>query len=101
MSKDSQASMLYVGRWWGIHGAQFLPWAEKFIMAIADKRACDVIRYMRRYARLRVTRAYKTLSVYCDVDAWVKHLPMLLYPDEIPPHTPGELRSPIFAMERA
>ena len=97
LGKDTQAAAFYVGRWWGVHGYESLPLASELKTKILDARAVQLIRYMRRYANLRVTRAYKALTIFCDVSGWIKHLPMLLYPDEEPPHESGKLRSPVFS----
>lgn len=96
LGKDTQATAAYVGRWWGVIGSESLPWATKLMVTILEARAVQLIRYMRRYARLRVTRAYKSLSIFCDVSGWTKHLPMLLYPDEEPPLKSGVSRLPVF-----
>lgn len=96
LTKDSQATLAYVGRWWGVMGARRLPWASKLSLVVMERVACELIRYMRRYARLQVTRAYKSLTIFTDVSGWLKHLPQLLYPDEEPEHERGALRSHIF-----
>lgn len=85
LSKDTQATMEFVGRWWGVIGAKFMPFANKVLMAISDKKAVEMIRYMRRYANLKVIRAYKSLSIFCDASVWMKMLPRILYPDEASP----------------
>jgi hypothetical protein len=80
LSKDRQATMEGVGRWWGVVGAVDIPAAQEIIAEITDEVACDVIRLMRRYARLKYTRAYKSLKVFTDANFWWSKRDMLLYP---------------------
>jgi hypothetical protein len=81
LGKDTQATMEYVGRWYGVVGAKYLPFADVVIAKITDKVACDVIRYMRRFANLKYTRAYRSLSIFADGHFWLSKCEMLLYPD--------------------
>lgn len=81
LSKDRQATAENVGRWWGMVGAENLPFAEEITAVISDKNACDLIRYMRRFAKLKYTRAYKSLKIFCNADFWLSKREQLLYPD--------------------
>jgi hypothetical protein len=80
LAKDTQVSMMYVGRWWGSYNAKYLPFADVVIALITDKKAVEVIRYMRRYARLKFTRAYKSLTIFADGHFWLNKI----CPDELP-----------------
>jgi hypothetical protein len=80
LAKDSQVSMTYVGRWWGTYNSKFLPFADVVIALISDHKAVEVIRYMRRYARLKFTRAYKSLTIFADGHFWLNKI----CPDDIP-----------------
>jgi hypothetical protein len=97
LSKVEQATGEYVGRWWGVFGSKFMPFADKVLAVIKDAQAVQLIRYMRRYANLKYTRAYKSLTIFCDASGWLKHLQKLCYPEADVPHKAGESRSPVFA----
>lgn len=62
------------GRFWGVKGRKFLPMAIKNIIAhVGDKAIIQMMRYMRRYARLK-GRSYKTLSITVNDPAQWKRL---------------------------
>ena len=65
------------GRFWGIKGFEFIPWAEIVKKSISYREGFALIRLMRRYARLK-PRAYKSLSIFCNPDYWLENLPSLL-----------------------
>lgn len=68
-----------IGRVWGIVGVENLPWVRAVLCQLTEQEAVQLIRYMRRFARLR-SRDYKSLTVLLDAEFWWLALDRLLYP---------------------
>lgn len=64
-----------VGRWWGVFFRERLPVGDVVKLDVSDKKAVQFMRYMRRFAHIR-SRDYRSLSIVCDVDKWLR---VLLY----------------------
>lgn len=62
-----------VGRYWGVFFRERMPVGGMSAVYIDYETACTIIRYMRRFARLR-SRAYYSLTVICDAEHWVNRL---------------------------
>lgn len=62
------------GRFWGIIGREFVPWAELLSVAVTDKVAFQFFRLMRK--KMEMKKAYKTrsLRLFCDPAQWVRLL---------------------------
>lgn len=73
VGKDGQAPDIEVGRWWGVEGAEDIPWAVLVSVDITHKMACNLIRYFRRHGHIK-SRAYESLTVFLDVDQWASKL---------------------------
>jgi hypothetical protein len=61
------------GRLWGVIGYERIPWAEDILVKLTEDQAKKLIRYMRRYARLR-GRCFRSLSIFCDPGFWYARL---------------------------
>lgn len=53
------------GRVWGMFGRKFLPFSELYTVEITESQAINLMRYMRRYARLR-GRDYPSMTILCN-----------------------------------
>lgn len=62
-----------VGRYWGVFFRDRLPVGVMRAVYVDYKTAVTIIRYMRRFARLR-SRAYYSLTVNCNSDNWISRL---------------------------
>lgn len=67
------------GRFWGVRGAENIPWADVSRRVVNYKQAVIIIRLFRRLARLK-SRDYRSLTVFGDGDFWDQRLDRLLYP---------------------
>lgn len=69
-------SMGQVGRFWGVRGADNIPWAECATILITDKKVFEVWRAFRRYAHLRMrSTAYGSRTIMCnDPYQWGKFI---------------------------
>ena len=68
-----------IGRFWGVYGRSNVPWAHRWICKLTDKEAIQLIRYLRRFARIKA-RDYRSLSVIADSNQWSDRIEDLLYP---------------------
>jgi hypothetical protein len=66
-----------IGRYWGVMGRENLPLAPEVEIELTDKQAFRLIRYMRRFAKLK-SRSYKSLTVICNAEYWFDHLNQLI-----------------------
>lgn len=73
MSKVSDETWAEPGRFWGVFGSDLLPWAEIETAALTNKDAYNLLRLMRRYAKMR-GRANRSLSIFCKPDFWFENL---------------------------
>jgi len=71
LGKVSQVVNEYhgVGRWWGVFGRDFLPWAVLSRLQVHDADVDRFMRWLRRFAGLPA-RSYKSLSVFADGSFW-------------------------------
>lgn len=68
-----------VGRWWGASHRAHLPWAAVESMQLSERDAVGLLRLARRFAELKCpSRDYRSLTIFCDADAWWANLPRLL-----------------------
>lgn len=65
------------GRWWGVFGVEFIPWAKEVIVNLTFGQVCKLMRLMRRHARVKA-RQYSTLTVFCEPGFWFVNLDRLL-----------------------
>lgn len=65
------------GRCWGVKHSENMPWAELRQFAITYRQAVDLIRYMRRAARLR-GRDYPSLTIMGDASNWLSNFTRLI-----------------------
>jgi hypothetical protein len=70
---DTSGAELEWGRWWGVFGKENLPLAPVGVVSIPQKLANDIMRYQRRFARIR-SRDYPALTIICDADQWIARL---------------------------
>lgn len=68
-----------VGRWWGVIRAEYMPFVQALMVQLTEKEAVQLIRYMRRFARLR-GRSFFSLACFLDADFWWDRLADLLHP---------------------
>jgi len=66
------------GRFWGVVYLENIPFVKAILCELREEEAVKLIRYMRRYARLK-SHDYKSLSVFCDVNFWYDNLVKILY----------------------
>lgn len=55
-----------VGRAWGIINSKEIPWASVHAMMLSNAAANQMIRYMRRYARLKARSRNNSLIIFCN-----------------------------------
>jgi hypothetical protein len=67
------------GRIWLVHNAENLPFVKGILMVLTEDEAITLIRYMRRFARMK-GHDYKSLSIFCNVNYWWQRLPEILKP---------------------
>lgn len=70
---------LNTGRIWGVARAENIPWVQALLIPLTENEAITLIRYMRRYARLK-GRDYKSLTILLDAGWWYERLLDILYP---------------------
>jgi hypothetical protein len=68
-----------VGRWWYVCNIGYIPFVKAMLVQLTDKEAVTLIRYMRRFARMR-SRSYFSLYTFLDAEFWWQHLSDILYP---------------------
>lgn len=73
MSKQVTIDCVDWGRWWGVFFRNKLPLGELVNVEITEKKAFEIIRYMRRYARIK-PRNNPSLTIICDADFWINRL---------------------------
>lgn len=62
-----------VGRYWGVFSRAAIPWAVLVSTESSYKKACELMRWLRRYAHIKA-RDYKSLSVFVnDPSVWMKN----------------------------
>jgi hypothetical protein len=62
-----------VGRLWWCWNIPELPWVRPVLIKLKEKEAVQLIRIMRRFARIRGYDR-KSLSVFCDARQWLQKL---------------------------
>jgi hypothetical protein len=66
------------GRWWGVFFRGRLPNGEKKGNDISDKKAIEIIRYMRKFlehvTKKKIRRSFSSLTIICNVDFWMSRL---------------------------
>lgn len=67
----SEAAIEDVGRWWGVLGAEFMPWGELIKRGLNYSQAVELMRAMRRFAHIKA-RDYKSLTLMCTADQWLR-----------------------------
>jgi hypothetical protein len=76
-SKNCEADWDRPGRFWGIIGREFVPWAQKVDVKLTVHQADILIRYMRRAMKLRAHQ-FRSLTLFCDSSFWFERLGDLL-----------------------
>ena len=66
-----------IGRYWGVFNREKLPFAPEVEIELTDHEAFRLIRYMRRYAKLK-SRAYQSLTIICNAEYWFDHIGELI-----------------------
>jgi len=79
MSKNREVDGSVVGRRWGIIGRKNLKWGKPVHVALSEREAQVLLRYVGRFARMK-NRNRKTLTVFLDAEQWWNNLEKLLYP---------------------
>jgi len=77
MSKIISLSCVGWGRWWGVVNDDLLPRGQKITIPLERQSILDIIRYMRRFAFRKSkarSRGYRSLSIICNADFWVRQL---------------------------
>ena len=62
-----------LGRVWGVRYADNIPWAAAVQLHCSDRQASRLMRYLRRYARLRVRSSSLSLTVMVNDSAFWLH----------------------------
>ena len=75
-----ERSKIPAGRVWGVCNIELLPWVREIKMIVEEREAVQLIRYMRRKAKIK-GRDYRALSIFCDPNQWFYQLDRLLYPE--------------------
>lgn len=55
-----------VGRAWGVVNAAAIPWARCTAMTCSNATANQMIRFMRRYARMKARSSNASLTIFCE-----------------------------------
>jgi hypothetical protein len=76
-SKPSDSDWNHPGRFWGILGREFMPWADLVTAAITDKQAYQLFRLMRRKIGMRSFQC-QSLKLFCDSEFWFDRLDRLI-----------------------
>lgn len=69
ISKTCGGTDFDTGRVWGFVAIDNLPFVQALVSRLSEREAIKLIRYMRRFARLR-GRDYHSLTIFCDASAW-------------------------------
>lgn len=73
-----RAAWSAAGRWWGVWGADNIPWAEVVTIGPSDPQINSLFRYMRRYAHLKGRSSWQSLTIFVDDPGqWLR----CVYPD--------------------
>ena len=59
-----------VGRFWAVVSPANIPFGEVQFMEVSRGEAVNVMRYQRRFAKLK-RRSYPSLSIFCDSEQWI------------------------------
>ena len=65
---------MWTGRFWGVIGRENIPFGEAIVQAIEYKQATRMMRYQRRFAKLRRPTVGRSLTIFCDADQWIEKL---------------------------
>jgi hypothetical protein len=68
-----------LGRVWGVWSVENIPFVKAILVVLDEKEAVQLLRLMRRFARIR-SRDYRSLKIMCDAEFWWRNLDKLLYP---------------------
>jgi len=69
MSKEVEAEVSEVGRWWGVKGREHLPAAYCHVIDfLEDEHYQKIIKWMAAYAGFPESEQWLGLSIFCDVD---------------------------------
>lgn len=67
-----------VGKWWGAYHRKDLPIVTPSEIALTQESASRMMRTMRRYANIFTRSGNPSLTIFCDPDWWLDHLPGIL-----------------------
>lgn len=79
VSELSKAYPGGVGRWWGVVRAENLPFVQAIMCPLTESEAITLIRYMRKFARMR-GKCFYSLSCFVDAEFWWLRLIDIIYP---------------------
>ena len=65
---------MWTGRFWGVIGRENIPFGEAISRAIGYSQATRMMRYQRRFAKIRRPTVGRSLTIFCDADQWVEKL---------------------------
>ena len=61
------------GRFWAVVNRDCVPFGEILTVEIPHKKAVHIMRYQKRFAKLRRT-SYPSLTTFCDAEQWIKNV---------------------------
>jgi hypothetical protein len=76
MSKMKLQDGKKIGRWWGVKGAEYIPFAQCLEAVISLPDAHQLIRYMMKKGKMK-HRCYPSLYLSCDANQWISKLDFL------------------------
>jgi len=65
---------MWTGRFWGVVGRQNVPFGPLVHLALEYKQAVRVMRYQRRFAKMRRPPGGRSLTICCDANQWIERL---------------------------
>lgn len=63
-----------VGRYWAVVQPKNIPFGELQTLELSRELAVQLMRYQKRFAKLKKKRSYPSLSIFCDSEQWIDKL---------------------------
>lgn len=64
---------IWTGRYWGVIAGSDIPFAKLTRVELDYRKAVQMMRYQRRYARLK-GRDRRSLTIFCDASQWIRRM---------------------------
>lgn len=62
---------IYPGRFWAMSNKENIPFALTCVYAIPERKVFQIMRYMRRFAKLKPNKY--SLTIMCNADKWIQN----------------------------